>query len=91
MPARHFSPPWTVDEGTESCIIRDHNGQALAYVNYDGEKGWRGINQGLTRYAHRAQYRQAAGAAEAAAVLTPSSGGWRPRSSAATVPAWPTE
>jgi hypothetical protein len=30
-------------------IIRDHNGQGIAYVNYDGEKGWRDINHGLTR------------------------------------------
>jgi hypothetical protein len=29
---RRFPPPWTVDE-TEPCfIVKDHNGQALAYV-----------------------------------------------------------
>ena len=47
--ARRFSPPWTIDDNGACFIIRDHNGQALAYVNYDGEKGWRDINQGLTR------------------------------------------
>ena len=36
MPAevtpRRFPPPWTVEE-TDACfIVRDHNGQALAYV-----------------------------------------------------------
>ena len=32
MPARRFPPPWSVEE-TEACfIVRDHNGQALAYV-----------------------------------------------------------
>ena len=30
--ARRFPPPWSADE-TDACfIVRDHNGQALAYV-----------------------------------------------------------
>jgi hypothetical protein len=29
-PPRRFPPPWTVDEGTESFIIRDANSPALA-------------------------------------------------------------
>jgi hypothetical protein len=32
MTARRFPPPWSVEE-TDACfIVRDHNGQALAYV-----------------------------------------------------------
>ena len=31
---RRFPPPWSVDEGTESFIIRDANGLALAYVYF---------------------------------------------------------
>jgi hypothetical protein len=35
-------PPWTIDEHNEACfIIRDHNGQALAYVYYEEEPGRR--------------------------------------------------
>jgi len=37
--ARRFPPPWTVEE-TDACfIIRDHNGQALAYVYFEDEPG----------------------------------------------------
>jgi hypothetical protein len=38
---RCFQPPWTVDEATESFCIRDGNGQALAYVYFEDEKGRR--------------------------------------------------
>ena len=32
---RRFPPPWSVDE-TEACyIVRDVNGQALAYVYFE--------------------------------------------------------
>jgi hypothetical protein len=48
-PTRRFPPPLSIDEGTESFIIRDANGQALACVNYDGPKGWRDIKHALTR------------------------------------------
>jgi hypothetical protein len=27
--SRHFPPPWTIDEQTESFIVRDAKGQAL--------------------------------------------------------------
>ena len=32
MTARRFPPPWTVEELDACFIVRDHNGQALAYV-----------------------------------------------------------
>ena len=41
MPARHFSPPWTVDDNGTCFIVRDHNGQALAYCYYEVETGCR--------------------------------------------------
>jgi hypothetical protein len=39
-----FPPPWTVDDpdmklGQECFIVRDHNGQALAYVYFEDEFG----------------------------------------------------
>jgi len=43
MPAaRRFPPPWTLDEANDACfIVRDHNGQALAYVYFEDELGRR--------------------------------------------------
>jgi hypothetical protein len=39
--ARRFPPPWSVEE-TDACfIVRDANGQALAYVYFKGEPGRR--------------------------------------------------
>jgi hypothetical protein len=36
---RRFPSPWSAEE-TEACyIVRDHNGQALAYVYFEGEPG----------------------------------------------------
>ena len=38
--SRRFPPPWTVEE-TDACfIVRDANGQALAYVYFEDEPGW---------------------------------------------------
>ena len=37
---RRFPPPWTIDEANDACfIVRDHNGQALAYVYFEDETG----------------------------------------------------
>ena len=49
MPTRHFSPPWTIDDNGACFIIRDHNGQALAYCNYEVEAGRRTAAGLLTR------------------------------------------
>ena len=39
MRGRRFPPPWTVEE-TDACyIVRDHNGQSLAYVYFEEEPG----------------------------------------------------
>ena len=47
--SRRFPPPWTAEE-TEACfIVRDHNGQALAYVYFEEEPGRRAPANLLTR------------------------------------------
>jgi hypothetical protein len=46
---RRFSPPWSVEE-TDACfIVRDTNGQALAYVYCEDEPGRRAAAKLLTR------------------------------------------
>jgi len=36
MPARRVPPPWSVEEYNDACfIVRDHNGQQLAYVYFE--------------------------------------------------------
>ena len=41
MPQRRFPPPWSVEE-TDACfIVRDANGQALAYLYFEEEPGRR--------------------------------------------------
>jgi hypothetical protein len=49
MPARRFPPPWSAEE-TDACfIVRDHDGQALAYVYFEQESGRRAAAKLLTR------------------------------------------
>jgi hypothetical protein len=36
MQARRFSPPWSVEELDACYVVRDHNGQQLAYVYFKG-------------------------------------------------------
>jgi hypothetical protein len=35
MTARHFPPPWAVEDNGACFVVRDHAVQALAYVYYD--------------------------------------------------------
>jgi hypothetical protein len=36
--ARRFPPPWSIEELNDACfVVRDHNGQALAYVYFEDE------------------------------------------------------
>jgi hypothetical protein len=51
MPAaRRFPPPWTMDEHNEVCfIVRDKNGQALAYFYFEEEPGRRSAAKLLTK------------------------------------------
>jgi hypothetical protein len=47
--SRRFPPPWIVEE-TDACfIVRDANGQALAYVYLEEEPGRRATAKLLTR------------------------------------------
>ena len=39
MPPRRFPPPWSVEEQEACFVVRDHNGQALAYVYFEDEPG----------------------------------------------------
>jgi hypothetical protein len=49
METRRFPPPWSAEE-TEACyIVRDANGQALAYVYFEEEPGRRAAAHLLTR------------------------------------------
>jgi hypothetical protein len=49
MPQRRFPPPWSAEE-TDACfIVRDANGQAVAYVYYEDEPGRRSAANRLTR------------------------------------------
>jgi hypothetical protein len=41
MAGRRFPPPWSVEERPACFIVRDANGQALAYVYYEEEPGRR--------------------------------------------------
>ena len=36
---RRFSPPWTVETLDACFVVRDHDGQALAYIYYENEPG----------------------------------------------------
>jgi hypothetical protein len=46
---RRFPPPWSGEE-TDACfIVRDANGQALAYVYLEDEPGRRSASKLLTR------------------------------------------
>jgi hypothetical protein len=52
--ARRFPPPWSVDEADPALdgrcfIVRDADGQALAYVYFEGESGSRSAAKLLTR------------------------------------------
>jgi hypothetical protein len=50
MPPRRFPPPWTVEDNNNACfIVRDHNGQALAYCYYELEPGRRTAANLLTK------------------------------------------
>ena len=50
MPSpRRFPSPWTVKEQPARFVVRDHNGQQLAYVYFEDEPGRRSAAELLTR------------------------------------------
>ena len=44
MPPRHFPPPWSAEVNPNCFIVRDADGQQLAYVYYESEPGRRSAN-----------------------------------------------
>jgi hypothetical protein len=46
---RRFQPPWCVERSDACFIVRDHGGQALAYVYFEEEPGRRSAARLLTR------------------------------------------
>jgi hypothetical protein len=47
--ARRFPPPWSVEEQSACFVVRDHGGQALAYVYFEDEPGRQSAAKLLTR------------------------------------------
>jgi hypothetical protein len=48
-PERHFPPPWSVEELDSCFVVKDLNGQALAYVYFEKEPRRRFRRELLTR------------------------------------------
>jgi hypothetical protein len=49
MTTRRFPPPWSVEELNACFVVRDDNGQKLAYVYFEDEPGRRSAANLLTR------------------------------------------
>ena len=49
MPERHFPPPWSVEQLDSCFVVKDLNGQALAYVYFEKEPRRRFRPELLTR------------------------------------------
>ena len=49
---RRFPSPWSADDNGACFIVKDHNGQALAYVYYEEDPGRRAAANLLTRKRH---------------------------------------
>jgi len=49
MPERHFPEPWSVEELDSCFVVKDLNGQALAYMYFEKEPRRRFRRELLTR------------------------------------------
>jgi hypothetical protein len=47
--SRRFPPPWTVEELEACFVVRDGNGQQLAYVYFEDEPGRRSAAKLLSK------------------------------------------
>jgi hypothetical protein len=47
--ARRFPPPWSVEEQDACFVVRNQNGQQLAYVYFEDEPGRRSAAKLLSR------------------------------------------
>ena len=64
MSARRFPPPWTVEELDACFVVRDQNGQQLAYVYLENEPGRRSAGKLLSKDGRKRLRRQAARVAQ---------------------------
>ena len=49
MPIRRFPPPWTAELTPNCFIVRDADGQQLAYAYYENEPGRRSATKLLSK------------------------------------------
>ena len=49
LPARRFPPPWSVEDIDAAFVVKDGNGQQLAYVYYEEEPGRRTASKMLSK------------------------------------------
>ena len=49
MKGRRFPPPWSVEELEACFVVRDHDGQQLAYVYFEDEPGRRSAAKLLSK------------------------------------------
>jgi hypothetical protein len=49
MATRRFPSAWSAEEQSACFVVRDHDGQALAYVYYEEEPGRRSAEKLLTK------------------------------------------
>ncbi len=49
MAERPFPPPWSVEDVGTAFVIKDSNGQKLAYVHFEEEPGRRSAAKLLTK------------------------------------------
>jgi hypothetical protein len=49
MPDRTFPPPWSSEEHSAYYVVRDRNGQGLAYIYYENKPGRRSTAKLLTK------------------------------------------
>jgi len=49
MPPRRFPPPWSAEVQPNYYVVRDANGQQIAYIYYECEPGRRSAAKLLTK------------------------------------------